>query len=52
MSYRVQIEVDREADSRWIAEIPRLPGVMVYGKTKHDAVRLIRTLALRVLAAQ
>src|ERR1700674_3399899 len=50
MSYRFQIEVEREADGRWIAEIPRLPGVMIYGKTKHDAVRLVRALALRVLA--
>jgi len=50
MSYRFQIEVEQEADGRWIAEIPRLPGVMVYGKTKHDAVRSVRALALRVLA--
>ena len=50
MSYRYQIEIEREADGRWIAEIPALPGVMVYGKTKHDAVRSVRALALRVLA--
>ncbi len=50
MSYRFQIEVEREEDGRWIAEIPRLPGVMVYGKTKHDAIRSVRALALRVLA--
>ena len=50
MSYRFQIEVEREADGRWIAEIPNLPGLMVYGKTKHDAVRSVRALALRVLA--
>jgi predicted RNase H-like HicB family nuclease len=50
MSYRFQIEVEREADGRWIAEIPKLPGVMVYGKTKHDAIRAVRALALRVLA--
>ena len=52
MSYHFQIEVEQEADGRWIAEIPRLPGVMVYGKTKHDAVRSVRALALRVLAPQ
>ena len=50
MSYRLQIEVEREADGRWIAEIPKLPGVMVYGKTKDDAVRWARALALRFLA--
>ena len=50
MSYRFQIEVEREADGRWIGEISRLHGVMVYGKTEHDAVRSVRALALRVLA--
>lgn len=50
MSYRFQIEIERETDGRWIAEIRNLPGVMVYGKTKQDAVRLVRALALRVLA--
>jgi len=48
MSYRFRIEIEREADGRWIAEISSLPGVMVYGKTKHDAVRLVRVLAMRV----
>ena len=50
MSYCFQIEIEREADGRWIAEIPNLPGVMAYGKTKLDAVRSVRALALRVLA--
>jgi hypothetical protein len=50
MSYRFQIEVEREAEGGWIAEIPRLPVVRVYGKTKHEAVRSVRALALRVLA--
>jgi predicted RNase H-like HicB family nuclease len=50
MSYRFQIEVERETDGRWIAEIPNLSGAMVYGKTKQDAVRAVRALALRVLA--
>lgn len=50
MSYRYEIEIGREVDGRWIAEIPNLPGVMVYGKTKQDAVRAVRALALRVLA--
>lgn len=50
MSYRFQIELEREADGRWIAEIPKLPGVLVYGKTKQDALRSVRALALRVLA--
>lgn len=50
MSYCFKIEVEREADGRWIAEISRLPGVMVYGKTKHEALCSVRALAFRVLA--
>jgi len=44
------IEIDREDDGRWIAEIPQLPGVMAYGVTRAKAVAAVRALALRVLA--
>ena len=44
------IEFDREHDGRWIAEIPELPGVMVYGDTAEDAKAKVEVLALRVLA--
>ncbi|MGH7968653.1 MAG: type II toxin-antitoxin system HicB family antitoxin [Limisphaerales bacterium] len=47
---RLKIETDREADGRWIAEIPNLPGVMAYGKTKSEAVAKVQALALRGLA--
>lgn len=43
------IEIDREEDGRWIAEVP-LPGVMVYGQSKEEAVSKVQALALRVLA--
>jgi len=46
----MHIEVDREADGRWIAEVPELPGVMVYGATRHDAIAKVEALALRVIA--
>lgn len=45
-----RIEFDKEEDGRWIAEIPDLPGVMVYGDTKQDAEVKVTALALRVLA--
>jgi len=45
-----EIVFDREVDGRWIAEIPELPGVMTYGKTKEDAEISVTALALRVLA--
>jgi len=37
-------------DGRWIAEIPDLPGVMAYGRTREEAVARAKALALRVLA--
>jgi predicted RNase H-like HicB family nuclease len=46
----LQIELDRETDGRWIAEIPSLPGVMVYGSTQEEAIANVEALALRVLA--
>ena len=48
MSFRV--EVEQEQDGRWIAEVPDLPGVMVYGKSRNDAISKVQALALRVLA--
>ena len=50
MKYRV--EVDRETDGRWIAEVPDLPGVLCYGATRDEAVREAEALALHVIADQ
>jgi predicted RNase H-like HicB family nuclease len=47
---KVIIEVEREDDGRWIAEVPALPGVMVYGQSRDEAVSRVEALALRVLA--
>jgi len=46
----MRIELDREADGRWIAEVPDLPGVMVYGTTRQDAIAKAEALALRIIA--
>ena len=46
----MKIEIEREKDGRWIADVPELPGVMGYGQTKDEAVAKVETLALRVLA--
>jgi predicted RNase H-like HicB family nuclease len=46
----MKIEVDREEDGRWIAEVPDLPGVMAYGITQQEAVSKAEALALRVIA--
>lgn len=44
------IELEQEQDGRWIAEVPELPGVMVYGKNRREAIAKAEALALRVLA--
>jgi predicted RNase H-like HicB family nuclease len=44
------VELDREADGRWIAEVVELPGVMVYGASREEALGKAKALALQVLA--
>jgi len=44
------IEVEREEDRRWIAEVADLPGVLAYGQTREEAIDKAKALALRVLA--
>jgi len=46
----MNIETEREDDGRWIAEVPDLPGVMVYGRSREEAISRVKALALRVLA--
>ena len=47
---QLTIETERELDGRWIAEVPELPGAMVYGSTRDEAITQVEILALRVLA--
>ena len=47
---RFAVEIEKEEDGRWIAEIPQIPGVMAYGHTRAQAVTRVEALALRVLA--
>ncbi len=46
----LRVEIEKEEDHRWIAEIPALPGVLVYGQTRQEAIAHVKALALRVLA--
>lgn len=46
----MKIELEREDDGRWIAEVPELPGVMAYGGTRTEALNRAEALALRVIA--
>jgi predicted RNase H-like HicB family nuclease len=47
---QLKIELEQEADGRWIGDIPALPGVMAYGPTKAAALAAVQALALRAMA--
>lgn len=44
------VEVEREDDGRWLAEVPELPGVLAYGQDRAEAIGRAQALALRVMA--
>ena len=44
------IEYFRETDGRWLADIPALPGVTAYGRSKKQATVAVQALALRLIA--
>ena len=46
----LNIELEQESENRWIADIPVLPGVMVYGVSQEDAIKKVQTLALEIIA--
>jgi predicted RNase H-like HicB family nuclease len=46
---KFHIELEREEDGRWIAEVPELPGVMVYGEDRASAVAKVQALAQSVV---
>lgn len=50
MNAHLSIEVAREEDGRWIAEVMELSGVLAYGDTREHAIAHAQVLALRVLA--
>lgn len=47
---RLAIEIEREEDGRFLAEVSALPGVMAYGASADEAAAKVKALALRVLA--
>ena len=47
---KLKVEIEREDDGRWIAEIQELAGVMAYGPTRDEALARVEVLALRVIA--
>lgn len=47
---KFRIEIEREEDGRWMAEVPELPGVLAYGSSASEAQAKVQALALRVVA--
>lgn len=48
--FSLAIEYFREDDGRWLADIPALPGVTAYGRSKRQATAAVQALALRLIA--
>ena len=48
--FSLAIEYFREDDGRWLADIPALPGVTAYGRTRKQATAAVQALALRLIA--
>jgi predicted RNase H-like HicB family nuclease len=46
---KLTIELDREDDGRWIAEVPELPGVMCYGQSREESIGNVERLAIDVI---
>ena len=49
---RYVVEVEREEEGGWLAEVREMPGAVAFGKTREDALRAAEALVLRTLADQ
>ena len=45
---RLTIELDRETDGRWIAEVPEL-NVLLYGDSRQDAIQRAQAAAQEIV---
>jgi predicted RNase H-like HicB family nuclease len=45
---KLTIELDREVDGRWIAEVPEL-NVLLYGATKQDAIQRAQSASREIV---
>ncbi len=48
--FTLEVKFYRKEGGRWLADIPALPGVTVYGRTKKQAMAAVEALALRLIA--
>ena len=49
---RYLVEVEREEDGGWLAEVRDMPGAVAFGETREEALRAAEALVLRTLADQ
>jgi len=47
---RYVVEVEREEDGGWLAEVRQMPGAVAFGETRDEALRNAEALVLRTLA--
>src|SRR3989442_1323092 len=47
---KFRVEIEQEADGRWIAEVVELPGVIAYGSSQQMARAKVQALASRMVA--
>ncbi len=47
---RYVVEVEREEDGGWLAEVLEMPGAVAFGETREEALRAAEALVLRTLA--
>lgn len=45
----LRVEVEQEADGRWLADVPKVPGAMAYGATAPEALHAARAIVQQVL---
>lgn len=45
---KLTIELDREVDGRWIAEVPEL-NILLYGDSRQDAIRRAQSAAHEIV---
>jgi len=48
VSVKLTIELDREVDGRWIAEVPEL-NVLLYGDSRPDAIQRAQSAAREIV---
>ena len=45
---KLTIELDREFDGRWIAEVPEL-NILLYGDSRQDAIQRVQSAAREIV---